>query len=90
MPQYHHIHLLPFTCPTSDSGLHLLLPLLLPLLLLDLPFILLQTMKVDVEAMCQELDNAKTGSVVLLHACAHNPTGNVLQCTFIYITCTIT
>lgn len=25
--------------------------------------------------MCEDLGNAKEGSVVLLHACAHNPTG---------------
>lgn len=33
------------------------------------------TMKVDVDAMCKDLGNATEGSVVLLHACAHNPTG---------------
>ena len=25
--------------------------------------------------MCEDLHNAPVGSVVLLHACAHNPTG---------------
>lgn len=29
----------------------------------------------DVEAMLQDLDKAKSGDVVLLHSCAHNPTG---------------
>ena len=32
-------------------------------------------MKVDLEAMCADLEKATEGSVVLLHACAHNPTG---------------
>ena len=32
-------------------------------------------MAVDVDAMCDTLEDAAEGSVVLLHACAHNPTG---------------
>lgn len=28
-----------------------------------------------VQGMCQDLNSAPLGSVVLLHACAHNPTG---------------
>lgn len=33
------------------------------------------TMGVDLEGMCRDLENAQDGSVVVLHACAHNPTG---------------
>ena len=29
----------------------------------------------NVQGMCQDLSSAPMGSVVLLHACAHNPTG---------------
>jgi aspartate/tyrosine/aromatic aminotransferase len=29
----------------------------------------------DIPAMIKFLDNAVSGSIVLLHACAHNPTG---------------
>ena len=32
-------------------------------------------MGVDLEGMCRDLENATDGSVVVLHACAHNPTG---------------
>jgi len=34
-----------------------------------------KTMMVDLDAMCADLEKAADGSVVLLHACAHNPTG---------------
>lgn len=33
------------------------------------------TLKVDLKAMVGDLEQADEGSVVLLHACAHNPTG---------------
>lgn len=39
------------------------------------PYYNSQTMAVDVDAMCKTLEEAAEGSVVLLHACAHNPTG---------------
>ena len=29
----------------------------------------------SVQGMCEDLSGAPVGSVVLLHACAHNPTG---------------
>jgi len=34
-----------------------------------------KTMTVDLEGMCRDLEQAQDGSVVVLHACAHNPTG---------------
>jgi aspartate aminotransferase, mitochondrial len=34
-----------------------------------------KTISLDIEGMCEDLENAQEGSVVLLHACAHNPTG---------------
>ena len=34
-----------------------------------------KTIGLDIEGMLQDLKNAEEGSVVLLHACAHNPTG---------------
>lgn len=33
------------------------------------------TRQVDFEGMCADLENADEGTVILLHACAHNPTG---------------
>lgn len=35
-----------------------------------------ETKDVDFPAMCDSLAAAPAGSIVLLHACAHNPTGN--------------
>ena len=32
-------------------------------------------MGVPAQGMCEDLSSAPVGSVVLLHACAHNPTG---------------
>lgn len=34
-----------------------------------------KTKGLDVDAMCKDLANAQPGSIILLHACAHNPTG---------------
>lgn len=34
-----------------------------------------KTIGLDIEGMLEDLTNAQDGSVVLLHACAHNPTG---------------
>jgi len=34
-----------------------------------------KTKGLDIDGMCEDLSNAPEGSVVLLHACAHNPTG---------------
>jgi aspartate/tyrosine/aromatic aminotransferase len=34
-----------------------------------------KTKSLDFDGMCQSLEGAKPGSVVLLHVCAHNPTG---------------
>lgn len=34
-----------------------------------------ETKGVDIEGMLEDLKNAPTGAVVLLHGCAHNPTG---------------
>lgn len=34
-----------------------------------------KTCGVDIDGMLDDLDSAPDGSVVLLHACAHNPTG---------------
>ena len=34
-----------------------------------------KTISLDIEGMCEDLGKATEGSVVLLHACAHNPTG---------------
>jgi aspartate/tyrosine/aromatic aminotransferase len=34
-----------------------------------------KTRGLDIEGMIKDLDNAQPGSVVLLHTCAHNPTG---------------
>lgn len=34
-----------------------------------------KTCSVDIDGMLYDLENAVDGSVVLLHACAHNPTG---------------
>eukprot|EP00471_Norrisiella_sphaerica_P006739 CAMPEP_0184479212 /NCGR_PEP_ID=MMETSP0113_2-20130426/1025_1 /TAXON_ID=91329 /ORGANISM="Norrisiella sphaerica, Strain BC52" /LENGTH=447 /DNA_ID=CAMNT_0026857243 /DNA_START=432 /DNA_END=1775 /DNA_ORIENTATION=- len=34
-----------------------------------------KTMSLDLKGMLEDLENAPEGSVVLLHACAHNPTG---------------
>jgi aspartate/tyrosine/aromatic aminotransferase len=34
-----------------------------------------KTKGMDVDAMCKDLANAQPGSIILLHACAHNPTG---------------
>jgi len=34
-----------------------------------------KTKGLDIDGMCEDLSNAPAGSVVLLHACAHNPTG---------------
>jgi aspartate/tyrosine/aromatic aminotransferase len=33
------------------------------------------TKKVNIDGLLKCLDNAKEGNIVLLHACAHNPTG---------------
>lgn len=30
---------------------------------------------IDFEGMCEDLQNAPENSVIILHACAHNPTG---------------
>lgn len=34
-----------------------------------------KTLEVDIEAMVADLEKASDGSIILLHACAHNPTG---------------
>lgn len=34
-----------------------------------------KTCSVDIDGMLYDLENAVDGSVVLFHACAHNPTG---------------
>ncbi len=34
-----------------------------------------ETRGLDAEGMLEDLSGAKSGDVVLLHACAHNPTG---------------
>jgi aspartate/tyrosine/aromatic aminotransferase len=34
-----------------------------------------KTKGLDLEGMCKDLANAQPGSIVLLHGCAHNPTG---------------
>ena len=34
-----------------------------------------QTKNFDFDGMVEDLSNAQAGSIVLLHACAHNPTG---------------
>ena len=34
-----------------------------------------ETRGLDAEGMLKDLSGAKSGDVVLLHACAHNPTG---------------
>lgn len=34
-----------------------------------------QTRGIDMEGMLDDLKNAPEGAVVILHACAHNPTG---------------
>ena len=34
-----------------------------------------KTKGLDLEGMLRDLANAQPGSIVLLHACAHNPTG---------------
>lgn len=33
------------------------------------------TRNIDIEAMIKDLDDAPENSVIILHACAHNPTG---------------
>jgi aspartate aminotransferase len=34
-----------------------------------------KTRSLDLEGMLEDLDNAESGQIVILHACAHNPTG---------------
>lgn len=34
-----------------------------------------KTKGLDLDGMCKDLANAQPGSIILLHACAHNPTG---------------
>lgn len=34
-----------------------------------------KTKGLDIDGMLEDLANAQAGSVVLLHTCAHNPTG---------------
>jgi aspartate/tyrosine/aromatic aminotransferase len=34
-----------------------------------------KTRGLDFKGMCEALESAKSGSVILLHTCAHNPTG---------------
>ncbi|XKL59072.1 hypothetical protein PGB90_000088 [Kerria lacca] len=34
-----------------------------------------KTKSIDFQGMCQDLENAPENSVIILHACAHNPTG---------------
>ncbi len=34
-----------------------------------------KTIGLDFSGMCEDIKNAKDGSVFMLHACAHNPTG---------------
>lgn len=34
-----------------------------------------QTKSIDFEGMCEDLRRAPENSVIILHACAHNPTG---------------
>lgn len=34
-----------------------------------------ETRNIDFEGMLEDLKNAPKGSVIILHACAHNPTG---------------
>jgi len=34
-----------------------------------------KTLAVDIQGMISDLEKAPAGSIVLLHACAHNPTG---------------
>ena len=38
-----------------------------------------KTKGLDIDGMCEDLMNAPEGSCILLHACAHNPTGNIFQ-----------
>ena len=39
-----------------------------------------ETRGLDQEGLLEDLSSAKAGDVVLLHACAHNPTGLVPSC----------
>lgn len=34
-----------------------------------------KTRGLDIDGMIKDLSNAPAGSIVLLHSCAHNPTG---------------
>ena len=34
-----------------------------------------KTKSIDFEAMCKDISSAPENSVIILHACAHNPTG---------------
>jgi aspartate/tyrosine/aromatic aminotransferase len=42
---------------------------------IEYPYYNAKTRGLDLQGMLNTLGNAKAGSVVLLHACAHNPTG---------------
>lgn len=42
---------------------------------IEYPYYNAKTRGFDFEAMIKFLQNAVSGSIVLLHACAHNPTG---------------
>ena len=33
------------------------------------------TRGLDIDGMCEDLSNAPEGAVIILHSCAHNPTG---------------
>ena len=43
-----------------------------------------KTKGLDIDGMCEDLSNAPEGSVVLLHACAHNPTGTQIPTSFFF------
>lgn len=61
--------------PKPTWGNHLDIIRASGLKLVEYPYYNPKTKGLDLEGMLTSLGNAKAGSVVLLHACAHNPTG---------------
>lgn len=62
---------------TSDPtwGPHIRLPKELGIPHMEYRYYDAENICVDFEAMCEDLRNAKRGSVILIQPCAHNPTG---------------